>query len=186
MGARDCSLSRMSSSPKLSLPPDTHTITRSPSSIMLKSMMALPTWWHRRFSSLWVSRSIILFPLSPLTGFHANGDFAVVKNFQFGDFDAHAQHAGQLHQPVGQFANQALQQIDVFGGALVDDDLAHLAVVQHTVDVVVVRQQRLGAQAEFGVDLNRLRRGFFKLQNAQVGVKTQTGEREGLGTKSVG
>ena len=36
----------------------------------------------------------------PLPGFHADGDFAVVKDFEFGDFDAHALHARQLQQPV--------------------------------------------------------------------------------------
>src|SRR5450830_1888950 len=164
IGARFCSFSRMSSRPKLSLPPETQTITRSPSSIMLKSMMAWPTWRHRRFSSLWVSRSIfgsraagalavaaakacrsdfsltswlvtrpcglkssacvslsvqtafIVLFLLPLSGFHANRHFTVVKNLQLGNLHAHAQNAGQLHQAIRQLANQGLKQVDVLGG----------------------------------------------------------------------
>src|SRR5690554_7119941 len=38
--------------PILSLPPDRHTITLSPSSIMPKSAIARPTWWRRRLASL--------------------------------------------------------------------------------------------------------------------------------------
>ncbi|MOA63038.1 hypothetical protein D3C78_1886330 [compost metagenome] len=30
---------------------------------------------------------------SPLSGFNANGDFAVVKNFKFGNFHAYTAHA---------------------------------------------------------------------------------------------
>src|SRR3990167_1504477 len=188
-----------------------HTITRSPSSIMLKSMMACPIWRQRRFSSLCVSRSIfsslfrfavaasaasavsssthtalIVFSIAPsalpLARFHADGHFTIFKNFQLGNLHPHAQHAGQLHQAVGQFANQRFQQVHVFGGALRDDDLAHLAVVQHMVDVIVVRKQRLGAQTEFGVHLDRLGGGFFRLQNAQVGVKAQARQGQGLVT----
>src|SRR5690348_3490811 len=40
----------MSSSVQESLPPDRHTITLSPSSIMLKSAIARPTWWRRRLA----------------------------------------------------------------------------------------------------------------------------------------
>ena len=64
----------------------------------------------------------------------------------------------------------------MFGRAFVDDDLPHLAVIQHMVDVVVARQQWLQAEMEFSVDLNRLWRGFFLFKNAQVGVKAQTGQ----------
>jgi MFS family permease len=46
----------------------------------------------------------------------------------------------------------ACQQVHVLRGALVDDDLAHLAVVQHVRDVVVARQQRLRAEVQLGVD----------------------------------
>ena len=112
-------------------------------------------------------------------------DHLINAYLQLGDFDAYALHTGQLHQAVGQFADQGFQQVYMLGRALVDDDLAHLAVVQHMVDVIVVRQQRLRAQAELGIDLNRLRCRFFQLQNAQVGIKTQTGECEGLVTKGV-
>ena len=44
----------------------------------------------------------------------------------------------------------------MLGGALVDDDAAHLAVVEHVEDVVVLRQQRLGTEVELGIDLDRL------------------------------
>src|SRR5690606_6252599 len=66
-------------------------------------------------------------------------------------------------------------------GALVDDDLAHLAVVEHVADVVVLGQQRLRALVEFGIDLDRLRRRLFMVEDAQVGVETQAREREDLG-----
>ena len=69
----------------------------------------------------------------------------------------------------------------MLGRALIDDDLAHLAVVQHMGDVVVAGQQRLWAEVELGVDLDRLRRGLFLLQNAQVGVEAQPGEGQDLG-----
>ena len=68
----------------------------------------------------------------------------------------------------------------MFGGAFGDDDLAHLAVVEHMVNIVVARQQRLRAQVQFGIDLDRLRRVFFVLQDAEVGVKAQAGEVQDL------
>jgi hypothetical protein len=52
-------------------------------------------------------------------------------------------------------------------------------------DVVIARQQRLGTQVEFGVDLDRLRPVFFLLQDAQVRGKAQTGKRENLGAFGV-
>src|SRR6218665_4002216 len=202
MGARARSLSRMSSSVELSLPPDMQTMTLSPASIMWKSSMALPTARHRRVSSLRVSRSVLAWdgpvpvasapgsamessitaPMgSPLSCLDANGHFAVVKNLQLGQFDAHAAHAGQLHQAVGQLADQAFEQVDMPGRAFVNDDLAHAAVVEHMADVVVARGQGLQAQAQFGIDPDRLGRRFFAIENAQVGVEAQTGEREDLG-----
>ncbi|MNT99142.1 hypothetical protein D3C72_2419140 [compost metagenome] len=69
----------------------------------------------------------------------------------------------------------------MFGGALVDDDLTHLAVVEHMADVVVLRQQRLGALVELGVHLDRLRRCLLVVQDAQIGVETQAGEGQDLG-----
>src|ERR1035437_613731 len=201
IGARCCILIRMSSMPKLSLPPLTQTITRSPSSIMLKSMMAWPTWRHRRFSNLWVSRSIfsrlgagvvsaeafgrsrvvsvsvqvvfISSILVPFAGFHADGHFTVCKNFKFGDLHPHAFDTGQLHQAVGQLADQRFEQVDVFGGAFVDDDFAYLAVVQHAANVIVRRQQGLRAQTQFGIHLDRLGRSFLGVKDAQVGIKAQ-------------
>src|SRR6218665_3180432 len=133
------------------------TMTLSPASIMWKSSMAFPPARHRRFSSLRVSRSVlasdgpvpvasapgpgmessITAPMgSPLSCLDANGQFAVVKNLQLGQFDA---HAGQLHQAVGQLADQAFEQVDMPGRAFVNDDLAHAAVVEHMADVVVAR-----------------------------------------------
>src|SRR6218665_2637982 len=120
------------------------TMTLSPASIMWKSSMALPTARHRRFSSLRVSRSVlasdgpvpvawapgpgmgssITAPMgSPLSCIDSNGHFAVVKNLQLGQFDANAAHAGQLHQAVGQLADQAFEQVDMPGRAFVNDDL---------------------------------------------------------------
>jgi hypothetical protein len=43
-----------------------------------------------------------------------------------------------------------------------------------------MRQQRLRAQVQFGIDLDGLRRGFFVIQDAQVGVKAQAGEVQDL------
>ena len=71
----------------------------------------------------------------------------------------------------------------MLGGAFINDDLAHLAVIEHMVDLVIARQQRLGAKAQFGVNLDRLRRGFLELQNAQAGLEAQAGEGEGLVTR---
>ena len=73
----------------------------------------------------------------------------------------------------------------MFGCAFGDDDLAHLAVVQHVVQLVILGQQRLQAEVEFGIDLDRLRRGFFVRQNAQIGVKAQAGQLKGLMTLGV-
>ena len=42
---------------------------------------------------------------SPLPAFHADRDFAVVKDFQLGDLHTHADHAGHLHQPAREFAD---------------------------------------------------------------------------------
>ena len=69
-----------------------------------------------------------------------DGDFAIVKNFELGDFDAHALHARQLQQAVRKFADQGFEKIDMLFGAFVDDDLAHLAVIQNVVNIVVVGQ----------------------------------------------
>ena len=115
-----------------------------------------------------------------MAGFHADGDFAVRKNFELGNFDPRTQHAGQLHQAVAEFADQGFEQIHMLGGALVDDDLAHLAVVEHMVDVVVVRQQRLLALVELGVDLDRLRTGLLVLEDAEVGDEAQAGQGQDL------
>ncbi|MNT78288.1 hypothetical protein D3C72_2175110 [compost metagenome] len=70
----------------------------------------------------------------------------------------------------------------MLGGALVDDDLAHLAVVEHMADVVVLRAQGLGAQVQLGIHLDGLGRGFLVGKNAQVGVEPQTGQGQGLVT----
>ena len=86
----------------------------------------------------------------------------------------------QLHEAVREFANEAFKQIDVNCCAFIDDDFAHLAVVKYVADIVVTGQQRLRAEVEFGVYLNRLWRGFFVFQNAQVGIKAQACQREGL------
>src|SRR3989338_8086076 len=48
IGARLRRVSSISSSVCESLPPDRHTITVSPASIMLKSAIALPTWCSSR------------------------------------------------------------------------------------------------------------------------------------------
>ena len=113
---------------------------------------------------------------SPCSRLHADSDFAVVKNFQFGDFHPNRLHPLQLHQAVAQFANHGLQQIDMLGSAFIDDDLPHLAVIEDAVDVVGFGQQRLCAQAEFGIHLNRLGCFFFVGQNAQVCVKAQASQ----------
>ena len=115
-----------------------------------------------------------------LTEYHLKKHLAIVKNLQLGDLDTHTQHAGQLQQAVRQFADQGLQQIHVFCRAFVDDDLAHLAVVQHAAYVVVVRQQRLRPKVQFGIHLDRLWRTLFQFQYAQAGVETQAGECQGV------
>ena len=117
--------------------------------------------------------------VSPQAGLDLDGDFAVLKNLQLGDLDAHPDDAGQLQQAVREFADQALQQIHMLSGAFADDDLPHFAVVQHVVDVVF-GQQRLCAQVQLGVDLNRLGRDQFGFQNAQAGLKAQSGQGQGL------
>ncbi len=86
----------------------------------------------------------------------------------------------QLHEAVRKFADEAFEQVHVLGRAFIDDDFAHLAVVQHIADVVVARQQGLGAEVEFGVHLNGLGCYFLVFQDAQVGIKAQACEREGL------
>src|SRR5579859_1720736 len=59
-GALSRSFMSMSSRVYESLPPDRQTMTRSPASIMLKSWIALPTWWRRRFSSFfWLTESFL-------------------------------------------------------------------------------------------------------------------------------
>ncbi len=117
---------------------------------------------------------------SPLSAFHPDRHFAVVEDLELGDLHAHAEHAGQLHQSARELADQALQQVHVLGRAFVDDDLAHLPVVQHVADVVVVRQQGLAALVEFGVHLDGLGRGLLMVEDAQVGIEAQSGEREDL------
>jgi hypothetical protein len=52
---------------------------------------------------------------------------------------------GKLHQALAQLADERLQQIDVLGSALLDDDGAHAAVVQHVHQVIVAGQQGLAA-----------------------------------------
>src|SRR5690606_10137890 len=117
---------------------------------------------------------------SPAPALHADGNLAVLEDLQLGDLHAHADHAGQLHQAARELADQALEQVHMLGGALVDDDLAHLAVVEHMADVVVLGQQRLCALVELGVDLDRLRRGDLVVEDAQVGLEAQAGEGEDL------
>ena len=46
---------------------------------------------------------------SPCSRLHADSDFAVVKNFQFGDFHPNRLHPLQLQQAVAQFANHGLK-----------------------------------------------------------------------------
>ena len=81
---------------------------------------------------------------------------------------------------MGELAYQAFQQVHMLGSALGDDDLPHLAVIQYMVDVVIARHQRLGSQIQFSIHLYGLRRRFFMLKNAEVGVKTQTSQRQNL------
>jgi hypothetical protein len=45
----------------------------------------------------------------------------------------------QLHEATREFANQAFEQIDVLSGTFVDDDFAHLAIVENVADVIVSR-----------------------------------------------
>jgi hypothetical protein len=86
----------------------------------------------------------------------------------------------QLHESVREFANQAFEQIDMLSRAFIDDDFAHLAIVEHVADVVISWQQRLRPEVEFCIDLNRLGCLFLVLQNAQAGVKSEACERERL------
>jgi hypothetical protein len=72
----------------------------------------------------------------------------------------------QLHEAVREFANQAFEQIDMLSRAFIDDDFAHLAIVEDVADVVIARKQRLRPEVEFSIDLNGLGRLFFVLQNA--------------------
>ena len=73
---------------------------------------------------------------------------------------------GILYRVADEFADQGFEQIHMFGLALVNDDLPHLAVVQHMVDVVVRGQERLHALAQLRIDLYRLRVSAFVRQNA--------------------
>src|SRR3990167_7550113 len=68
----------------------------------------------------------------------------------------------------------------MLGRAFVDDDLAHLAVVEHMLDIVVVRRQRLRAQAQLGIDLDGLGRVLLVREDAQVGIEAQPGQGQGL------
>ena len=86
----------------------------------------------------------------------------------------------QLQKAVAEFAYQGFEQIDMFGLAFIDDDLPHFAVVEHMADVVVGGQQGLLGLVEFGIDLNGLRVGAFVRQDAEVGIKAQPREAEGL------
>ena len=86
----------------------------------------------------------------------------------------------QLHEAVREFANQAFEQIDMLRGAFIDDDFAHLAIVEHIADVVIAGQQWLWAEVQFSIDLNGLGRIFLVLQNAQASVKSEACERKRL------
>src|SRR5258705_2427521 len=52
-----------------------------------------------------------LFRSLPLSGFDANGHFAVFKDFQLGDFHAHAHHAGQLRSEEHTSELQSLRHL---------------------------------------------------------------------------
>ena len=47
-------------------------------------------------------------------------------------------------------------------------------------DVVVVRQQRLRPEVQFGIDLDRLRRAAFVVEDAEVRIEAQAGDRQAL------
>ncbi|MNY82429.1 hypothetical protein D3C86_2245160 [compost metagenome] len=51
-------------------------------------------------------------------------------------------------------------------------------------DIVVLGPQGLRSEVQFGVHLYRLGRGLFMGKNAQVGVKSQTGQVQGLAAHS--
>ncbi len=74
----------------------------------------------------------------------------------------------------------------MLGLAFVYDDLPHLAVIQYMANVVISGQQGLRALVEFGIDLYGLGIGAFVRQDAEVGVKAQTSEAEGLLPLGVG
>ena len=67
-----------------------------------------------------------------------DSNFAIIKNFELGDFDAHALHARQLQQAVRELADEGFEEIHMLLGTFVDDDLAHLAVIQHMKNIIIV------------------------------------------------
>lgn len=68
----------------------------------------------------------------------------------------HADDAGQGHQAGAELAEEGLEEVGVLrGAALVEDDLADAAVVEHAADVGVARDDGLRAELDLGVDPDR-------------------------------
>jgi len=116
----------------------------------------------------------------PLPGFHANGNFAIGKNLQLGDFHPYTQYARQLHQSAGDFADQAFEQIHVIGRAFINDNLAHLAIVEHVTNIIIARLQGLATQMQLNIDLNWLRFLPLVRQHPEAGSKTQPRQTQNL------
>ena len=62
----------------------------------------------------------------------------------------------------------------------IDDDLAHFAVIQHVIDVVIMRQQGLWPLIQLRIHLYGLWFGAFMIENAKARGEAQTGERQNL------
>src|SRR5690606_658174 len=180
-----------------SLPPERQTMTLSPSSIMLKSLMARPVSRIRRLVSLLASKRSrfkrsassalggcdsgavtgsacmgVLDEVLSTAALQLDADRGAVGKCQrLADADADLPDFGEIVEDTRyQLLCQRFQQVHMFACAFVYDRMAQFAVVQHCLDVVVLHLLR-NFHIEFGIDVQGLCGPQFVFQDADSGIQ---------------
>src|SRR5882672_624581 len=166
-------------------------MTLSPSSIMLKSVMALPVKRSRRLRSLICSRSAFsllrrlsagstgafirpapdrnwyLTPLFEAEDFDADG-FDVLVHIGLFARDTHGAHRGMREQRACNVVDQRFLQIDVAGVEAAADRGSHEIVVDNLVDVIFLWCRKRQRNEQVDVQHHSLRARQFRCMNADV------------------
>src|SRR5690606_23875883 len=187
----------MSSRAYESLPPERQTMTLSPSSIMLKSLMARPVSRIRRLLSLlasWRSRfrrrassaeagfesRVVLVSACMVlwredksaAALQLNADGGAIRKGQgFADSDAHVSDFGEVSKDAGdKLLGQCFQQMHMATCALVHQRVAQFAVIQHGLDVIVLHFFG-NFHIEFCIDMQRLCGAQFVFKDADACIQ---------------